>query len=97
MVAGPAVAASSLAALARHADAVHALLGRLRLLGAVLFVAALALAYFQFAEGARLDGLWTLLAGGVGTIALLALADLGRLLVALSRAVSGGGGVMDVD
>ncbi|MBB5377359.1 hypothetical protein HNQ07_002851 [Deinococcus metalli] len=72
--------------LARQADAVEGLTGRLRFLGGVLFVGALALAVVQFLSGARLDGLWTLLSGGVGTIALLALADMARLLVLSARA-----------
>jgi hypothetical protein len=73
-------------ALARQAAAVEGLTGRLRFLGGVLFVAALALAAVQFTSGARLDGLWTLLSGGVGTIALLALADMARLLALSARA-----------
>ncbi|WP_309570198.1 hypothetical protein [Deinococcus sp.] len=71
--------------LARQADVVEGLTGRLRFLGGVLFVAALALAAVQFTSGARLDGLWTLLSGGVGTIALLALAELARLLALSAR------------
>lgn len=90
-------AASAVAALARQADLVDSLTGRLRVLGAVLFVASVALAFFQFSGGQPLAALWTLLAGGVGTIALMALADIARLLVALARASGTSGGVMDVD
>ncbi|MFC3831505.1 MULTISPECIES: hypothetical protein [Deinococcus] len=77
--------ASPLEALLRQAEVVDALTGRLRFLGGVLFVAALALAAVQYLNGARLDGLWTLLSGGVGTIALLALADVARLLALGAR------------
>lgn len=90
-------AASAVAALTRQADLVDSLTGRLRVLGAVLFVASVALAFFQFSGGEQLVALWTLLAGGVGTIALMALADIARLLVALARASGTSGGVMDVD
>ncbi|PTA68307.1 hypothetical protein [Deinococcus arcticus] len=89
--------AGAAATLARQADQVAGLGGRLRLLGAVLFVGALALAFFQFQGGEALAGLWTLLAGGVGTIAVMALADLARLLVALARASVEGAGLLDVD
>ncbi|WP_221090809.1 hypothetical protein [Deinococcus aquaedulcis] len=89
--------AGAAATLARQADGVAGLSGRLRLLGAVLFVGALALAFFQFQGGEPLAGLWTLLAGGVGTIAVMALADLARLLVALARASVEGAGLLDVD
>ncbi|MGM9320721.1 hypothetical protein, partial [Deinococcus aquaticus] len=77
--------------------AVEGLTGRLRVLGAVLFVASVALAFFQFSGGEPLAALWTLLAGGVGTIALIALADIARLLVSLARASSASSGVMDVE
>ncbi|PIG98899.1 hypothetical protein AMD26_006515 [Deinococcus sp. UR1] len=90
-------AASAVAALTRQADLVDSLTGRLRVLGAVLFVTSVALAFFQFSGGEQLVALWTLLAGGVGTIALMALADIARLLVALARASGTSGGVMDVD
>lgn len=74
--------------LARQADLVDGLVGRLRFLGGVLFVAALLLALVQFTAGGRLDALWTLLSGGVGTIALLALAELARLLALLGRSAA---------
>ena len=90
-------AASAVAALTRQADLVDSLTGRLRVLGAVLFVTSVALAFFQFSGGEQLVALWTLLAGGVGTIALMALADIARLLVALALASGTSGGVMDVD
>ncbi|GAA0507367.1 hypothetical protein [Deinococcus depolymerans] len=90
-------AASAVAALTRQAEVVEGLTGRLRVLGLVLFVAAVALAFFQFTGGQPLAALWTLLAGGVGTIALMALADIARLLAALARASSASSGVMDVE
>lgn len=89
--------AQAVAGLARQADLVAGLPPRLRFLGVVLFVASVALAYFQFTGDQRLAALWTLLAGGVGSIALLALADLARLLEALARTASAGGGVMNVE
>ncbi|MBZ9751332.1 hypothetical protein K7W42_10690 [Deinococcus sp. HMF7604] len=89
--------AGAAAALFRQAEVVAGLTGRLRVLGALLFLGAVALAFFQFQAGERLGGLWTLLAGGVGTIALMALADLARLLALLARASGEGAGVMDVE
>ncbi|UBV42051.1 hypothetical protein LAJ19_10445 [Deinococcus taeanensis] len=89
--------AGTVATLARQADVVDGLTGRLRLLGIVLFVGAVLLAGFQFLAGERLTALWTLLAGGVGTITLMALAEMARLLVALARASGEGSGVMDVE
>ncbi|THF84889.1 hypothetical protein E7T09_19850 [Deinococcus sp. KSM4-11] len=77
---------SALDTLVRQAAVVEGLTGRLRFLGGVLFVAALGLAAVQYTSGARLDGLWTLLSGGVGTIALLALADMARLLALSAHA-----------
>ncbi|MFC4424633.1 hypothetical protein [Deinococcus navajonensis] len=75
--------------LAAQAGIVAALAGRLRLLGMVLFVGAIALAFFQFRADQRLEALWTLLAGGVGTVALTSLSELARLLAALGRRLSG--------
>ncbi|QFP76014.1 hypothetical protein [Deinococcus sp. AJ005] len=72
-------------ALARQAGTVEGLAGRLKLLGAVLFVAALALAFFQFTGDQALAGIWTLLSGGVGAIALLALGELSALLALMAR------------
>ncbi|MXV18918.1 hypothetical protein [Deinococcus xianganensis] len=89
--------AGAAATLARQADLASGLPGRLRVLGAVLFLGAVALAFFQFTGGERTAGLWTLLAGGVGTIALVSLAEIARLLVSLAHAVGDGSGVMDVD
>ncbi|GGR94687.1 hypothetical protein [Deinococcus sedimenti] len=98
-VATPALrgSAGAAAALARQADLASGLPGRLRVLGVVLFLGAVALAFFQFTGGERYAGLWTLLAGGVGTIALVSLAEIARLLVSLAHAVGDGSGVMDVD
>ncbi|OLV20284.1 hypothetical protein [Deinococcus marmoris] len=72
-------------ALARQAGTVEGLAGRLKLLGAVLFVGALALAFFQFTGDQALAGIWTLLSGGVGAIALLALGELSALLALMAR------------
>ncbi|GAA5511632.1 hypothetical protein Dcar01_00344 [Deinococcus carri] len=84
-------AESLLPALATRANAVGGLVGRLQLLAVVLGLAAVGLAVFQYLDGARLGGMWTLIAGGVGCIALLAFADVTRLLVSLARAVAEGG------
>ncbi|WP_428194323.1 hypothetical protein [Deinococcus saxicola] len=84
----PVTALSKLAAataLARQAETVETLAGRLKLLGAVLFVGALALAFFQFTGDQALAGIWTLLSGGVGAIALLALGELSALLALMAR------------
>ncbi|EYB68388.1 hypothetical protein DEIPH_ctg025orf0278 [Deinococcus phoenicis] len=86
---------SLLAGLAVRAGAVSGLVSRLQLLGVVLGLAAVGLAVFQFLGGAPLNGLWTLIAGGVGCIALLAFADVTRLIVALARAVADGGQTHD--
>ncbi|WP_272977052.1 hypothetical protein [Deinococcus geothermalis] len=81
-------AESILAGLAARANAVSGLVSRLQLLAVVLGLAAVGLAFFQYRAGAGLNGLWTLIAGGVGCIALLAFADVTRLLVSLARAVA---------
>ncbi|WP_415831319.1 hypothetical protein, partial [Deinococcus frigens] len=89
IIAPPVTALSKVAAataLARQAETVEALAGRLKILGAVLFVGALALAFFQFTGGQPLAGIWTLLSGGVGAIALLALGEMSGLLALLGRA-----------
>lgn len=85
-------------ALARQAGTVEGLAGRLKVLALVLFVGALLLALFQFTGDQALAGLWTLLSGGVGAIALLALGEMSGLLALLARApgpasetVTGGG------
>ena len=71
--------------LLRRADGVHALARTVGLLAVVLGLAALGLAYFQWNAGTSLSALWTLLTGGVGTVALLAFAEALRLLSALAR------------
>lgn len=94
----PAVSAvGTLAALAAHAEGVRAWVGRLRFMGALLLLAALALAYLQLSAGQGLQGVWVLIAGGISAVGLFALADLTKLLVSLATAVSAEGGVMDVD
>lgn len=87
----PAVRAA-VAGLGGQADVVAGWAGRLRVLGGVMFVATLALAVVQFTQGAPLAGLWTAIAGGVAGIALLAVADLARLLAGLARALTGDAG-----
>lgn len=87
----PAVRAT-VAGLGGQADVVAGWAGRLRVLGGVMFVATLALAVVQFTQGAPLAGLWTAIAGGVAGIALLAVADLARLLAGLARALTGEAG-----
>ena len=60
-------------------------------------LATFGMAYFQYDKGQGINGFWTLIAGGMGAVALWALSDLVKLLVALAQAVSAEGGVMDVD
>ena len=71
--------------LLRRADSVGALASTVGLLAVVLGLAALALAFFQWSGNAGLSAIWTLLTGGVGTVALLAFAEALRLLSALAR------------
>lgn len=71
--------------LLRRADSVGALASTVGLLAVVLGLAALALAFFQWSGNASLSAIWTLLTGGVGTVALLAFAEALRLLSALAR------------
>ena len=73
------------AELLRRADSVGALARTVGLLAVVLGLAALALAFFQWTGNAGLSAIWTLLTGGVGTVALLAFAEALRLLSALAR------------
>ncbi|BDP41233.1 hypothetical protein DAETH_12020 [Deinococcus aetherius] len=87
----PGRARGGLADLDARAEGVLGWVGRLRLLAAVLGLAALGLAAFQFAEGPRLTGLWTLIVGGVGALALLAFAEVADLVVSLARTVAGEG------
>jgi hypothetical protein len=76
--------------LLRRADAVQGLARTTGLLAVVLGLAAIALAYFQWQNtgnttGGTLNAIWTLLAGGVGAVALLAFAEALRLLSAMAR------------
>ncbi len=71
--------------LLRRADSVGALARTVGLLAVVLGLAALGLAFFQWNAGTSLSAIWTLLTGGVGTVALLAFAEALRLLSALAR------------
>ena len=71
--------------LLRRADSVGTLARTVGLLAVVLGLAALGLAFFQWSGNAGLSALWTLLTGGVGTVALLDFAEALRLLSALAR------------
>ena len=71
--------------LLRRADSVGSLARTVGLLAVVLGLAALALSYFQWQAGNGINAIWTLLAGGVGAVALLAFAEALRLLAALAR------------
>ena len=71
--------------LLRRADSVQSLARTVGLLAVVLGLAALALTYFQWQAGSSLVAIWTLLAGGVGAVALLAFAEALRLLAAMAR------------
>ena len=84
--------AVSSAALRGRAESVLAFAGTVRLLAVVLGVAALALAFFELRGGTTLAAIWTLLSGGVGTVALLAFGEALRLLAALGNSLSGGQG-----
>ncbi|MDL2344780.1 hypothetical protein QOL99_11550 [Deinococcus sp. MIMF12] len=84
----PAASLAALPMLAERANAVHALVGRLRVLAVVLGLAAVGLALVQYLDGQAFQGLWTLIAGGVGSIALFVFADVTRLIVTLARAVA---------
>ena len=81
------------AELLSRADGVQNLARAVGLLAIVLGLAAVALAYFQWQNtgnttGGTLSAIWTLLAGGVGAVALLAFAEALRLLSALARSTS---------
>ncbi|WP_425147931.1 hypothetical protein [Deinococcus sp.] len=69
--------------LLRRAEAVQGFSGTIRLLAIVLGLAALGLAYVQYQRSEALSAIWTLLTGGVGTVALLAFAEALRMLAAL--------------
>lgn len=71
--------------LQRRAEGVQGLARTVGLLAVVLGVAAIVLAFFQWQGNNTLSAIWTLLAGGVGSIALLAFAEALRLLSALAR------------
>ena len=90
-------AAGSLASLAAVAGGVSAWVGALKAMSLVMLLATFGMAYFQYDKGQGINGFWTLIAGGMGAVALWALSDLVKLLVALAQAVSAEGGVMDVD
>lgn len=89
------LARGGLAGLDARAEGVLGWVGRLRVLAAVLGLAGLGLAVLQFTNGAGLAGLWTLIVGGIGALALLAFAEVTALVVALARAVAVGVGAPD--
>lgn len=84
----PSAPLAALPMLAERANAVHALVGRLRVLAVVLGLAAVGLAVVQYLNDQAFQGLWTLIAGGVGSVALFIFADVTRLIVTLARAVA---------
>ncbi|WP_104990338.1 hypothetical protein [Deinococcus sp. NW-56] len=84
----PTAPLAALPMLAERANAVHALVGRLRVLAVVLGLAAVGLAVVQYLGDQAFQGLWTLIAGGVGSVALFIFADVTRLIVTLARAVA---------
>lgn len=90
-------AAGSLASLAAVAASVSAWTGALKAMSLIMLLATFGMAYFQYDRGQGINGFWTLIAGGMGAVALWVLSDLVKLLVSLAQAVSAEGGVMDVD
>ena len=90
-------AAGTLASLAAVAGGVSAWIGALKAMSLVMLLATFGMAYFQYDKGQGISGFWTLIAGGMGAVALWVLSDLVKLLVSLAQAVSAEGGVMDVD
>ncbi|MPY65428.1 hypothetical protein F8S09_01805 [Deinococcus sp. SDU3-2] len=84
----PTAPLAALPMLAERANAVHALVGRLRVLAVVLGLAAVGLAAVQYLNEQAFQGFWTLIAGGVGSVALFIFADVTRLIVTLARAVA---------
>ncbi len=89
--------AGSLGTLANAARSAGAWAGRLRFLSILLFLAALGLAFVQFSADQKLQALWVLIAGGIGAVALLALADLIRLVTSLASAYTARSGGLDAE
>lgn len=81
----PASVAPSTSTLDAQAEAVAALSGRLKLLGGILGLAALAFAIILFMQHQGISAMWTLIAGGVGAVALMLLGDIAALLAAMAR------------
>ncbi|MFC4455959.1 hypothetical protein [Deinococcus sonorensis] len=77
-------------ALLDHADAVQGFGRTLRLLAVVLGLAAVALAVLQYLNGNALSAIWTVLTGGVGTVALLAFAQALGLLASVAQELHAG-------
>ncbi|GGQ97583.1 hypothetical protein [Deinococcus ruber] len=76
--------------LRARADSVQRFSGSVRVLAVVLGLAALGLAFVQYRDNQTVSGVWTLLTGGVGMVALLAFAEALRLLAALGTELGAG-------
>ena len=83
--------------LRARAESVQGFSGTVRLLAVVLGLAALGLAYVQYRDNGAIGALWTLLSGGVGTVALLAFAEALRLLATLGSELSAEGPRADLN
>lgn len=83
----PTISTAVLSHLTTEAKTADRAAGRLRILAIVLFIAALALAGTLIFSGQAFNGLWILIAGGVGGVALLTVIDIIRLLVAIAQAL----------
>ena len=83
--------------LRARAESVQGFSGTVRLLAVVLGLAALGLTYVQYQGGEAIGALWTLLSGGVGTVALLAFAEALRLLATLGSELSAEGPRADLN
>lgn len=59
--------------------------GRLRLLGLVLLLVALGLGFMQWQGGQELSAIWSVAVGGLGALALFALADMAQVVAAIGR------------
>ena len=90
-------AVGTLASLAAVAGGVSGWIGALKAMSLVMLLATFGMTYFLYDRGEGINGFWTLIAGGMGAVALWALSDVVKLLVSLAQAVSAEGGVMDVD
>ncbi|MHA0038083.1 hypothetical protein [Deinococcus sp. PESE-13] len=75
--------------LGTQAGRVRGVPGRLRLLAAVLVVGAIVTALLMFGNAQRLLALWVLIAGVVGAIALLSVAELAQLQTIQAAVLAG--------